>query len=125
MEVSVTWDKSLGLYNSIISAIKKIEGVLIASGHASHFYPQGVCFYFTFGGTSVKGIKLEDFYRSVWNSAMRACIDSGGSISHHHGIGLMRADWLKEELGVSFEVLKRIKKTFDPKNIMNPGKMGL
>jgi FAD/FMN-containing dehydrogenases len=56
---------------------------------------------------------------------MRSCIDSGGSISHHHGIGIMRANWLKEELGQSFEVLKRIKKTLDPKNIMNPGKMGL
>jgi FAD/FMN-containing dehydrogenases len=125
IEVSVTWDKSLDLYNSILSAMKKIDGVLIASAHASHFYPQGVCFYFTFGGTPVKGAKPEDFYRSVWNAAMRSCIDSGGSISHHHGIGIMRANWLKEELGQSFEVLKRIKKTLDPKNIMNPGKMGL
>jgi alkyldihydroxyacetonephosphate synthase len=125
IEVSITWDKSLALYNSMISAMENTEGVIIAFAHASHFYPQGVCFYFSFGGTPVKRIKPNDFYKSVWNAAMRSCIDAGGSISHHHGIGIMRAPWLKEELGQSFEILKKIKKTLDPKNIMNPGKMGL
>ncbi len=125
IEVSVTWDKSLNLYNSMIAAMKKVNGVLLSTGHASHFYPQGVCFYFTFGGAPVKGATPEEFHKEVWGAAMRACIDSGGSISHHHGIGLMRADWLKEELGGGFEALKKIKKSLDPENIMNPGKMGL
>jgi FAD/FMN-containing dehydrogenase len=40
-------------------------------------------------------------------------------------VGLVRAKWLKEELGEAYNVLKRIKKTLDPNNIMNPGKMGL
>ena len=125
IEVSVNWDKSVELYNSMISSMKNIEGVILASAHASHFYPQGVCFYFTFGGTPVKNIAPNDLYKSVWNTAMRSCIDAGGSISHHHGIGIMRASWIEKELGQSFDVLKRIKKTLDPKNIMNPGKMGL
>jgi alkyldihydroxyacetonephosphate synthase len=124
IEVSVMWDNSLNLYKSVISAMKNIEGIIIASAHASHFYPQGVCFYFTFGGTPVD-MAPNDFYRSVWDAAMKSCIEAGGSISHHHGIGLMRASWLPEELGESFTVLKRIKKTLDPKNIMNPGKMGV
>lgn len=123
IEVSVMWDKSLDLYNSMISAMKSIEGVIFASAHASHFYPQGVCFYFTFAGTAVND--ADDFYTAVWNAAMEFCIRKGGSISHHHGIGIMRASWLPEELGQSYDVLKRIKKVLDPKNIMNPGKMGL
>jgi alkyldihydroxyacetonephosphate synthase len=125
IEVSVTWDRSLSLYNSMVSAMKEVDGVLISTGHASHFYPQGVCFYFTFGGVPVKGVKPDDFYKSVWNAAMRSCIDAGGSISHHHGIGIMCADWFKEELGERFEALKKIKHSLDPNNIMNPGKMGL
>lgn len=124
IEVSVMWDKALPLYTSMISAMKSVEGVIMASAHASHFYPQGVCFYFTFGGTPVD-MDPDEFYTAVWDAAMAACLESGGSISHHHGIGLMRASWLPKELGESFEVLKRIKKTLDPKNIMNPGKMGL
>jgi alkyldihydroxyacetonephosphate synthase len=124
IEVSVTWDKSMNLYNSMISAMKKINGVFYASAHASHFYPQGVCFYFTFAGVPVK-TKPEDFYRKVWGVAMKATLDAGGSISHHHGIGIMRANWLSAELGESLETLKKIKHALDPENIMNPGKMGL
>ena len=124
IEVSVMWDKSVHLYESMISAMNSIEGVIMASAHASHFYSQGVCFYFTFGGTPINTTP-NDFYTSVWDAAMKACISSGGSVSHHHGIGLMRSSWLPEELGESFEILKKVKHTLDPKNIMNPGKMGL
>jgi alkyldihydroxyacetonephosphate synthase len=124
IEVSVMWDKSLHLYNAVISAMESIEGVIFASAHASHFYPQGVCFYFTFGGAAVDCDPVE-FYTSVWDAAMKSCVSAGGSISHHHGIGIMRASWLPEELKESFNVLKSIKKTLDPNSIMNPGKMGL
>ena len=124
IEVSVTWDKSMNLYNSMISAMKKVKGVFYASAHASHFYPQGVCFYFTFAGVPIK-TKPEDFYRKVWGVAMQTTLDVGGSISHHHGIGIMRAKWLSAELGPSMETLKKIKHALDPENIMNPGKMGL
>ncbi len=124
IEVSIMWDRSLELYNSMISSMKGIEGVIFASAHASHFYPQGVCFYFTFAGVPVKNTP-EEFYMSVWDAAMKSCIDSGGSVSHHHGIGLTRASWLEKEVGESFEVLKEMKRILDPRNIMNPGKMGL
>lgn len=124
IEVSVTWDKALSLYDTMISAMKSSTGVIMASAHASHFYPQGVCFYFTFGGTPVD-TDATTLYKTVWDTAMEACIKAGGSISHHHGIGLMRADWLPKELGDMFSILKRVKKELDPNNIMNPGKMGL
>ncbi|MBU7033304.1 MAG: FAD-binding oxidoreductase [Theionarchaea archaeon] len=123
IEVSVMWDKALGLYEAMTSAMKAIEGVMFASAHASHVYTQGVCFYFTFGGVSGKRDPLE-FYRTVWSAAMRSCLDAGGSISHHHGIGIMRAPWLAEELGTSYTILKRLKRMLDPNSIMNPGKMG-
>jgi alkyldihydroxyacetonephosphate synthase len=123
IEVSVMWDKALDLYEAMISAMKAIEGVIFASAHASHVYTQGACFYFTFGGISGKRDPLE-FYRAVWAAAMRSCLDAGGSISHHHGIGIMRTPWLTEELGTSYNILERLKQMLDPNSIMNPGKMG-
>ena len=46
-----------------------------------------------------------------------------GSISAEHGIGLTRKDDLKKYQKNDVEVFKSIKKSFDPKNIMNPGKV--
>jgi len=123
VEVSSGWKHALHLYETVIAAMRGVEGVAVASGHASHFYPQGVCFYFTFGGVPPKKKTPHAFYTEVWDAIMRACLKSDGSISHHHGIGITRAKWLSEEMGARFAVLERIKAAIDPNGIMNPGKM--
>ena len=123
VEVSIAWKNALSLYKAVISAMRKVEGIIIASGHASHFYPQGVCFYFTFGGIPPKGKEAYEFYENAWDAIMEACLKSNGSISHHHGIGIIRAKWLKEEMKERIKMLKKIKRAIDPRNIMNPGKM--
>ncbi len=123
VEVSTGWKNALGLYNAIIKAMRAVDGVVVASGHASHFYPQGVCFYFTFGGLPPKNSTPFEFYESVWDAIMGTCLKEGGSISHHHGIGLMRMKWLEKETDGRFEALRKIKNAIDPNNIMNPGKM--
>jgi alkyldihydroxyacetonephosphate synthase len=52
---------------------------------------------------------------------------SGGSLSHHHGVGKMIGPWMEKHLGKEqMDVLRALKKHFDPNNIMNPGgQMGL
>ncbi|VAW22776.1 D-2-hydroxyglutarate dehydrogenase [hydrothermal vent metagenome] len=48
----------------------------------------------------------------------------GGSISAEHGIGQLKTQLLKQHKDpVAYELMKKIKLTFDPNNIMNPGKM--
>jgi len=53
-------------------------------------------------------------------------VDMGGTLSGEHGIGTSKAPFM----GIAFndmeiELFKDIKKSFDPNNILNPGKMGL
>jgi alkyldihydroxyacetonephosphate synthase len=48
----------------------------------------------------------------------------GGSISHHHGIGLVRAAYLADALGTGFGVLQSLKRVLDPAGVLNPGKLG-
>jgi FAD/FMN-containing dehydrogenase len=48
----------------------------------------------------------------------------GGSMEYTHGVGVKLASLLKAEHGYGFEVMRQIKATLDPHNIMNPGKMG-
>jgi glycolate oxidase len=47
----------------------------------------------------------------------------GGTLTGEHGVGLLKRDWLEEELGgLSLELQQSIRRVFDPAGILNPGK---
>ncbi|NIJ36066.1 D-lactate dehydrogenase (cytochrome) [Sphingopyxis panaciterrae] len=46
-----------------------------------------------------------------------------GTCTGEHGIGLGKQDWLVAELGGAVEQMRRIKRAFDPQNLLNPGKI--
>jgi glycolate oxidase len=47
----------------------------------------------------------------------------GGTLTGEHGVGLLKRDWLRDELGdVSLEVQHAIRRALDPQGILNPGK---
>ncbi len=50
-----------------------------------------------------------------------AILRSGGSISHHHGIGTMLGKELKEYKGETYKLIRLIKENVDPQNIINSG----
>lgn len=51
-------------------------------------------------------------------------IDLEGTISGEHGVGLEKKPFLKDQIGgEGIALLQNIKRTFDPKNLLNPGKM--
>jgi glycolate oxidase len=53
-----------------------------------------------------------------------ATLKLGGTLSGEHGIGITKAPYVSMELGdMGLEVMRRIKKAFDPNNILNPGKI--
>ncbi len=51
-------------------------------------------------------------------------IDFGGSITGEHGVGITKKPFLKLQLGdVGIELVRGVKKLFDPLNLFNPGKL--
>ncbi len=59
---------------------------------------------------------------------MRVAVKLGGTVSSEHGIGLLKKKGLELELKAhnslkALELMKGIKKVFDPRNILNPGKI--
>src|SRR5947199_10129324 len=47
-----------------------------------------------------------------------------GSLSAEHGVGIARTEYMRDQLGEErLDVLREIKRTFDPKNVFNPGKI--
>ncbi len=123
MEVAGRWPVN-GLYESVRTALGAHADVV--GCHSSHPYPQGACLYFTFVflGSRDDG-EVEARYRGAWAGAASAALAAGGTMTHHHGVGLLKAPWLPEELGEGFEVLRAVKGALDPEGIMNPGKLGL
>jgi alkyldihydroxyacetonephosphate synthase len=123
IEVGFLWDKAAEMYHSVVEAAKKIKGLVMITAHVSHFYPNGVGFYFTFAGIPPQEKSDLQFYQEVWNTVVKTVEDMGGSFGHHHGVGITRSHWMPVEWGKAFETMKQIKNLLDPNNILNPGKV--
>ncbi len=63
-------------------------------------------------------------YKLAKQEIYKLATSLGGLISAEHGIGTEKKDFLPKTInGLSFDYMKRIKRTFDPKGILNPGKI--
>lgn len=121
IEIAADWDRVGKLYAAVTSALKAVPGNIAATAHSSHSYAQGTNLYVTFAIKPEDWSKAEASYLDAWGRVMRATLDGGGTIAHHHGIGRLRTPWLAEELGTAYPVLAAIKRALDPAGIMNPG----
>jgi len=66
--------------------------------------------------------RTEKAVEEVFNLA----ISYGGSITGEHGVGITKAAFMKKQFRPEeMDIMKGIKKVFDPENLINPGKMGL
>ncbi|MFE2849720.1 FAD-binding oxidoreductase [Streptomyces lavendulae] len=62
--------------------------------------------------------------RSAYDDIMEAGLALGGTTTGEHGVGTLKRDWLERELGpVSLELQRGLKRLFDPRNLLNPGKV--
>ena len=65
--------------------------------------------------------KLDSFLTRISERAIRM----DGTCTGEHGIGQGKRKYMLKELGNAVDVMKQIKHAFDPKKIMNPGKLFL
>jgi alkyldihydroxyacetonephosphate synthase len=124
MEISGPWSALPAVYAQVTEAIRAVEHTIVASAHQSHSYTDGACLYFTFAGKPPEDDR-ESYYRAAWDAGQRAVLRAGGSLSHHHGVGLNRSRFFREALGTGAGVLQSVKDAIDPHGILNPGKLGL
>ena len=60
----------------------------------------------------------------AFDRIMEIGLELGGTITGEHGVGVLKRDWLVQEIGpVAVSVHHAIKAALDPKNILNPGKV--
>lgn len=121
IEIAATWDVIGAVYRDAVAAMKRVPGVLAASAHSSHSYLTGTNLYFTFAARPADANDMEDAYRRCWDATMRATLAHGGTIAHHHGIGRVRREYMRDEHGAGLAVLRALKRGLDPNGILNPG----
>ncbi len=122
MEVASSWDRLADLYHSVREAIGQHALVM---AHFSHAYADGCSIYFTFAGTAPDAEGAERIYDSIWRDGLEATTRVGGTISHHHGVGLLKAPYMVGEHREAMAIFEAAKQSLDPDGILNPGKMGL
>ncbi len=122
IEVACTWDRVGRLYEAVTRSVREVPGVLLSSAHSSHSYRSGTNLYFTFAAHVDQRERMPDVYRECWDRTMRACVELGAGIAHHHGIGRVRRDRLVDEIGeTGVELLRMLKWALDPDALLNPG----
>src|ERR1041385_1210052 len=94
-ETSAPWSQLVHLYEQVMSrggwAFKEIgvKGYIMC--HLAHSYHSGACLYFTFAfRPSDDGHALEQ-YDVVKSAIQQGFIDAGGTLSHHHAVGVEHA----------------------------------
>ena len=119
-EVAGLWSAVPHLYAGIRDALARHAQAVLC--HLSHLYPSGSSLYFTFLISGADDRDAEARYLAAWDDAVRSCIAAGGTLTHHHGVGRLKAAYLAGELGeAGMDVLKKIKAALDPGQVMNPG----
>lgn len=128
LETATTWSNLLPLHARLTEAVSAALGrgsdvrppVAV---HLSHLYPDGASLYLSLVAPQEPGRELEQ-WAEVKGAACRAILEGGGTLSHHHGIGIDHAPWLEREVGPEgLRMLRALKREMDPRDILNPGKL--
>ena len=123
-ETTAPWSKIEVICRTVEARLKKLHqefrlpGKPYISYRITQLYHTGVCIYFMVG-VYMKGIQTpEETFAHIEHSLRKSIIESGGSISHHHGIGKIRKDFMRDRFSVaSIQLLKKVKQSHDPQNI--------
>ena len=121
IELAAPWTVLPELHARVKTAIA-VGGLALC--HFSHAYEQGCCAYFTFGGSGATEHDAREAYGRAWDGAMNIALEVGATISHHHGVGQVRARWVADEMGGWIRVWRSIKDSLDPRGVMNPRAVG-
>lgn len=123
LETSITYDRILKLHDAVNIAVRKVQPVSNTLCHISHSYPEGASLYFTIIFPIDLKKPLEQ-WKLIKAAASDTIFEMGGSISHHHGIGMDHKEWYLKIIGEEAQKgLLQLKKSWDPKGIFNPGKL--
>ena len=123
-ETSVPWSKIHDVTGAVTDELDRqmerlgIQGRPYFTYRVTQTYHTGVCIYFTLA-FSGKGLdNPAATYHEAEIHLRQAILDNGGSLSHHHGVGKLRAPFLDQvQTDASSQVIREAKRAMDPANV--------
>ncbi|NP_445802.2 alkyldihydroxyacetonephosphate synthase, peroxisomal [Rattus norvegicus] len=123
-ETSAPWDRVIDLCRNVKERIRReckergVQFAPLSTCRVTQTYDAGACIYFYFA-FNYRGISDPlTVFEQTEAAARDEILANGGSLSHHHGVGKLRKQWLKESISdVGFGMLKSVKDYVDPSNI--------
>jgi alkyldihydroxyacetonephosphate synthase len=124
LETATYWSNLARLYAAVKTAVERDlsdQGTPpLVLCHVSHVYETGASLYLTVAARETDDPVGQ--WRRAKAAALDAVVATGGTLSHHHGVGRDHLAWLEAEIGpVGIEVLRAVKHRLDPNGVMNPG----
>jgi len=131
-ETSVVWSEVLVLCANVKRRVREehaargLPGEPFISCRITQVYSAGVCIYFYFA-YYYRGVENPSaVFAEVERAARDEVLRCGGSLSHHHGIGKLRQEFLPEVMSdAMLEWNRRIKKAVDPHNVFGSSNQGV
>jgi alkyldihydroxyacetonephosphate synthase len=127
-ETSVAWSEALALCRNVKQRIwqehakRGLPGRPFISVRVTQLYDTGVCLYFYFA-FHYKGVDApSDVFAELERAARDEILRSGGSLSHHHGVGKLRQPFLPRVFSpAALAWRRRLKQAVDPENLLGAG----
>lgn len=120
IEVASLWRDLPRVYAEVRKAL--IDRALVMA-HFSHAYREGCAAYFTVVGYHPNPDKMLSLYDEVVRRTINAAMRAGATLSHHHGVGMMKRNYTAEEWQGGDRLFWAVKEALDPRGIMNPEKV--
>ncbi len=126
-ETAVPWSQVTAAHEAVRraldGALERHAGAGLAMAHLSHSYTDGACLYFTALWPLDASAELEQ-WTAIKHAATEAILAAGGTLSHHHGVGVDHLPWIGREKGaLGIDALRAAKQSLDPGGLLNPGKL--
>jgi len=123
-ETFVPWSKLSNLVEKTKQRVvnefglRCLPGRPMISARVTQLYDNGVCVYFYLCLNLEKVDDPSVVFGEIEHCAREEILDQGGSLSHHHGIGKLRAPFMEKVNSLHFQnTLVDLKRAIDPKNI--------
>jgi alkyldihydroxyacetonephosphate synthase len=129
-ETSVPWSQLQSLYKNVIDRVweehrqRNLPGKPFINCRVTQIYDTGACVYF-YLGLPYKGVdNPTQVFAEIENAARQEILQSGGSLSHHHGIGKLRQRFIPQIMSQTLiEWVRGMKQVVDPSNIFGCGNL--